>query len=149
MSKALLYRLGKDFLKIPKDTPIEIGLPILSILLGGHICYAIGTKEEKEIIVVKKYKFDRNGFTEFMVVDINGKHYNINNSLWYWKWNSIEDWSSIKENSTINAKFYGWRVPIFGIFPNIVNSNNYLETKPVICLETGINFVSVVGAGGL
>ena len=149
MSKALLYRLGKDFLKIPKDTPIEIGLPILSILLGGHICYAIGTKEEKEIIVVKKYKFDRQGFTEFMVVDINGKHYNINNSLWYWKWNSIEDWSSIKENSTINAKFYGWRVPVFGIFPNIVNSNNYLETKPVICLETGINFLFVVGAGGL
>ena len=32
-----------------KTTPIEIGLPILSILLGGHICYAIGTKEEKEI----------------------------------------------------------------------------------------------------
>jgi len=125
MSKALLYRLGKDFLKIPKDTPIEIGLPILSILLGGHICYAIGTKEEKEIFVAKKYKFDRNGFTEFMVVDINGKHYNINNRLWYWKWNSIEDWSSIKENSTINAKFYGWRVPLFGIFPNIVNSTDY------------------------
>ena len=99
-----------------------IGLPILSILLGGHMCYAIGTKEEKELFVAKKYKFDRNGFTEFMVVDINGKHYNINNSLWYWKWNSIEDWSSIKENSTINVKFYGWRVPIFGIFPNIVNS---------------------------
>ena len=125
MSKALLYRLGKDFLKIPKEIPFEVGMPILSILCGAHICYAIGTKEEKEIIVVKKYKFDRQGFTEFMVVDINGKHYNINNSLWYWKWNSIEDWSLIKENSTINAKFYGWRVPLFGIFPNIVNSTDY------------------------
>lgn len=122
MSKAFLFRFSKDFFSIPKEIPFEVGMPILSILCGAHICYAIGTKEEKEIIVVKKYKFDKQGFTEFMVVDINGKHYNINNSLWYWKWNSIEDWSSIKENSTINAKFYGWRVPIFGIFPNIVNS---------------------------
>jgi hypothetical protein len=122
MSKSFLFLFSKDFFKIPKEIPFEVGMPILSILCGAHICYAIGTKEEKEIIVVKKYKFDKQGFTEFMVVDINGKHYNINNSLWYWKWNSIEDWSSIKENSTINAKFYGWRVPIFGIFPNIVNS---------------------------
>jgi hypothetical protein len=122
MSKTFFYRLGKDFLKIPKEIPLEVGMPILGIMTVGHICYAIGTKEEKEIFVTKKYTFDRNGFTEFMVVDINGKHYNINNSVWYWKWNSIEDWSSIKENSTINAKFYGWRVPLFGIFPNIVNS---------------------------
>jgi hypothetical protein len=125
MSKSFLFRLGKDFLKIPKEIPFEVGMPILTILCGAHICYAIGTKEEKEIFVAKKYTFDRNGYTEFMVVDINGKHYNINNSLWYWKWNSIEDWSSIKENSTIHAKFYGWRVPLFGIFPNIVNLTDY------------------------
>ena len=123
MSRALLFRLTKDFFKIPKETPFEIGMPILSLLLAGHICYAIGTKEEKDIFVTKKYKFDRNGFTEFMVVDINGKHYNINNSLWYWKWDSIEDWSSIKEYSTLKAKFYGWRVPVFGIFPNIIEIN--------------------------
>jgi hypothetical protein len=125
MSKSFLFRLGKDFLSIPKEIPFKIGMPILGIMAAGHLCYAIGTKEEKEIFVTKKYTFDRNGYTEFMVVDINGKHYNINNSLWYWKWNSIEDWSLIKENSTINAKFYGWRVPLFGIFPNIVNSNDY------------------------
>ena len=125
MSRAFLFRLSKDFFKIPKEVPLEIGIPILSLLLAGHLCYAIGTKEEKEIFVTKKYKFDRNGFTEFMIVDINGKHYNINNSLWYWKWNSIEDWCAIKENSRINTKFYGWRVPIFGVFPNIVNSTDY------------------------
>ena len=125
MSKTFLYRLSKDFFKIPKEVPFEVGMPILGIMTVGHLCYAIGTKEEKEIFVTKKYTFDRNGFTEFMIVDINGNHYNINNSLWYWKWNSIEDWSAIKENSTINAKFYGWRVPIFGVFPNIVNSTDY------------------------
>ena len=123
MSKSFLFRLGKDFFKIPKDMPVEIGLPIIGIVTGCHICYAIGTKEEKSIIVSKKYKFVRNGFTEFIVVDNAGNHYNVNNSLWYSKWNSIEDWHSIQENQKINVKFYGWRVPIFGTFPNIVNTN--------------------------
>lgn len=133
---------------MPKKVPLEIGIPFLGIITFGNLCYAIGTKEEKEIFVSKKYKFDRNGFTEFMVVDINGKHYNINNSLWYWKWNSIEDWYSVKENSTINVKFYGWRVPIFGIFPNIIETNHYFDTNPVMCLETGTNVLSDGEAGG-
>lgn len=119
MSKAILQM----FFKIPKNTPFEIGMPVFIFLLAGHFCYAIGTKEEKDIIVTKKYKFDRNGFTEFMIIDINDKHYNISNSLWYWKWDSIEDWSSIKLHSTLKTKLYGWRVPIFGMFPNIVRIN--------------------------
>ena len=121
MSKTFLFRLFKDF-KIPKDLPYEIGLPFIPLVLGAHLCYAIGTKEEKEIVVSKKYKFDRNGFTEFMIIDNFGKHYNVNNSVWYWKWNSIEDWSSIQENQKMHVKFYGWRVPLFGVFPNIVDS---------------------------
>jgi len=146
MSRALLFRLLRD-IKIPKDFPYEIGIPLVPLVITGHLCYAIGTKEEKEIIVSKKYKFDRNGFTEFMIIDNSGKHYNLNNSIWFWKWNSIEDWNLIQENKKIAIKFYGWRVPLFGIFPNIVNSN-YLDTKPVICLEGGLNVPLVTGAGG-
>ena len=62
MSRSFLFMLGKDLFRIPKDTPIEVGLPILSLILGGHICYAIGTKEEKEIFVTKKYTFVQPGF---------------------------------------------------------------------------------------
>ncbi len=102
---------------------------ISSLGLGGHICYVYGTKQEKDIIVSKKYKFDRNGSTEFMIVDSQDNHYNVNNSLWYWKWNSIEDWSSIEANTKINSKYYGLRVPILGLFPNIVSCQNNKNTK--------------------
>lgn len=141
MSRAFLQILGKDFFRIPKNTPLEIGIPVITFLITGHLCYAVGTKEEKEIIVSQKYKFDRNGFTEFMIVDINGKHYNINNSLWYWKWNSIEDWASIKVHSTLKTKFYGWRVPIFGMFPNIFRINEEAHTHK-ITLNDGENNIS-------
>jgi hypothetical protein len=87
------------------------------------------TREEKEIVVKKKYKFDRSGFTEFMIIDSNDKHYNLNNSLWYWKWDSIEDWHLIKEEQKLNTLTYGWRLPILGMFPNIVSSQYNKSNK--------------------
>ena len=91
--------------------------------LAGHCVYALGSSENKIINFDKKYTFTRNGFTEFMIVDHNGKHYNVNNSLWYWKWNSLEDWDKLETNKKTFVKYYGWRVPIFGLFPNIILSN--------------------------
>ena len=99
-------------------------------MISCNFLYAIFTREEKEIIVKKKYQFDRSGFTDFMVIDSNGKHYNLNNSLWYWKWDSIEDWSQIKKDTPLSVKYYGWRMPVFGLFPNIVMSRS---TKQVEC----------------
>jgi hypothetical protein len=40
--------------------------------------------------------FVANGFTNFMIVDDKGRHFNVNNSVWYWKWDAIEDWTTIQ-----------------------------------------------------
>ena len=106
----------------------HVSLGISGLILGGHCIYALGTSENKMITIDKKYTFTRNGFTEFMIIDNNGHHYILNNSIWYWKWNSIEDWHKLKtsedkHNDKILIKYYGWRVPIFGLFPNIILSN--------------------------
>lgn len=110
-----------------------IGLSSIGIgtaILLGHCAYALGTVENKIIKINTKYLFDRNGFTDFMIIDDNGKHYNVNNSLWYWKWDSIEDWHKLQPNKDIVIKYYGWRVPIFGLFPNIIMSkqDNVLDS---------------------
>ena len=74
------------------------------------------------------YKFNRNGFTKFMIVDKNDKHYCVNNSTWYLKFDSIEDYNKIKIGSVQYIKYYGYRISIFNMFPNIVKSK---ETKGV------------------
>lgn len=38
------------------------------------------------------------------------------------KFDSIEDWNVIDVNTKRNCKLYGWRIPILGVFPNIVSS---------------------------
>ena len=58
-----------------------------------------------------------------MIVDTNGNHYDLNNSIWFMKWDAIEDWVSVKKNDTITIKYYGWRIPILGMFPRIVSTN--------------------------
>jgi hypothetical protein len=105
----------------------EIALKVgaLSIVLACHGIYAYSTEEKDAIVVTKKYKMNRNGFTDFMIIDDKGRHFNVNNSLWYWKWNSIEDWHNIHDKSEekLFIRYYGWRIPVLGLFPNIIVSD--------------------------
>jgi hypothetical protein len=89
-----------------------------------HPIYALLTVQNKMITVDKKYHFTRNGFTQFMVIDKNGNHYNVGNSMWYWKWDSIEDWHKLNPEQKIDITYYGWRKPLFGMFPRIVMISN-------------------------
>jgi hypothetical protein len=151
MSRTLWNRFSRIFSGFLPDTKINNSpelILVTCVLIGGNFCYAIGTKEEKEIVVSKKYQFTKNGISEFMLIDKRGKHYNVNNSVWYWKWDSIEDWCSIEENKKIKIKSYGWRVPVFGMFPNIIETKNYgLDVKPVMCCDTGCDNPVLVAAG--
>jgi hypothetical protein len=119
MSRTFFNIIFKNLLKSNNQAVL---LTTSVTMITSNFFYAILTREEKEITVKKKYKFDRSGFTDFMIIDSNNKHYNLNNSLWYWKWDSIEDWHLIKEEQKLNTLTYGWRVPILGMFPNIVSS---------------------------
>ena len=130
MSKSFLFNFRRMHNLLNDDTVVSfitLGVSFTGIL--GHFCYTFGTTHTKNIEIQDKYTYDRNGFTEFMVIDENGKHYNVNNSFWYWKWNSIEDWNKIKTKQIIPITYYGFRIPMFGIFPNIVKSSKHDLTK--------------------
>ncbi len=86
-----------------KLTTSEINRLMLSAKLGvamsaAHFCYAIGTQDDKTIVVTHKYQFVNGGTSHFMamVVDERGTHYVVNNSLWFWKWDSLEDWHALR-----------------------------------------------------
>ncbi len=129
MAKSLLFRVKwfyREFLKDMdklSDTTGKITFGLFTLGTIGHGCYTLKTTNNTIITVHKKYKFSNNGFTEFMVIDEKGNHYNVTNSIWYWKWNSIEDWHKIQTNKELIIKYYGWRIPLLGLFPNIVNTN--------------------------
>ena len=98
-------------------------IKILCVIGGVHAAYAYSTSNTDDVIVTNKYKMVIHGSTKYMIYDEKGRHYAVNNSLWYWKWDSVEDWSSLKKGDNVKVKYYGIRSPVFGLFPNIVTSN--------------------------
>jgi len=120
MSKTFLH----GFTKIMKNIPIEDQVALSGVGLTGHALYSYGTLQKSTIKVEKLYTYTQSSNTQFMIIDENDKHYNVNNSFWYWKWDSIEDWHTLRENDSINIQYYGYRIPFLGFFPNIVCSKN-------------------------
>jgi hypothetical protein len=115
--------LFSEIKKFPDNKTIKNRAVGLSILMAGHAGYFLFSKKTDDIKVIKKYKIVRGGFTQFMIIDDKDNHYNVNNSLWQWKWDSIEDYhNKIEENKSIKITYYGYRIPILGLFPNIVKS---------------------------
>ena len=117
---------------------IDYSSNIMALLFGTsiHVVYVLSTEKKEDIQVINKYKFVKYGSTQFMIVDQKGRYFNVNTSLWYWKWDSIEDWSQIKKDTPLSVKYYGWRMPTFGLFPNIVKSN---YTENVLCSHCKMN----------
>lgn len=128
MSRSLFYLFGN----FTKYFSAEATVKIATVIVVSDIGYTYGTTATKQIVVASKYKFDRGGFTDFMVVDKEGNHYRVNNSLWFMKWDSIEDWHSIAKNKPLDIKYFGWRVPLFGAFPNIVKINKVSNSYSVV-----------------
>lgn len=133
MSRSFFYRLFPILKSLVKETKTD-PLVFLCFSMGvsyGHGAFALATNKREEICVTNKYKYDTNGFTNFMIVDNKGRHFNVNNSFWYWKWDSIEDWANVETNTEkkITVNYYGYRIPFLGMFPNVIeiSSNSNLE----------------------
>ena len=121
--------------------------PFVLLLTIPHLSYVLSTQKEDNIDIAHKYKYVSNGFTNFMIVDTNGTHYNVNNSFWFWKWDSIEDWHKLKVGDTIYAKCYGIRIPFLGCFPNIIDtkySSNVNNDKNEELIEEKIDSAYLV-----
>jgi len=91
-------------------------IPIVGI---PSAMYAYGTNNLAFINIQQKYIYDVCGYTRFMVIDDNNTHYCINNSIFYWKWDAIEDYYQLEVNKKYVARTYGYRIPVLGLFPNV------------------------------
>ena len=138
MSRHILYNLF-PFLKSlvkPQSPNILTVLGTSVVLTYGHGSFALGTNKREKICVTKKYTYVVNGYTNFMIIDDKGRHFNINNSFWYWKWDAIEEWNNIDEKeTTLVVSYYGYRIPFLGLFPNVVDISTQLDKEINICIE--------------
>jgi hypothetical protein len=115
-----------NFNKLPRDNQIAF----FTICIGSHALYSYSTQKVDNIRIKRLYKYNKNGNTNFMLIDHNDKHYNVKNSFWYCKWTAVEDWSKLKIGDKVKVKYYGYRMPMFGTFPTIVSVTTITQNKP-------------------
>ncbi len=97
----------------------------IGIIVVPMSFYVYASTNTRRIRIKRKYKYVKSGMTSFMIIDMDENHYSLNNSIWFWKWDAIEDWYSLDKEREINIKFYGYRIPILSLFPNIYSYSNY------------------------
>lgn len=111
-------------------------LPYVFLSLSSlYMSYAMTTVQDDAIMVTKKYKITKHGYTHWMIVDDNAQHYKVHNSVWHWKWNSVDDWHQIKENKVLFIRYYGWRIPMIELFPTIIVSEQATFLDSMTCSQ--------------
>ena len=93
-----------------------------AIIIIINMVYTYGTKFEKKITVKELnnlyiYKSSGN-----FLSDTNNNTYRISNSIFYLFFTSTEVYENIDPNKTYNIKGFGLRIPILGLYPQIISA---------------------------
>jgi len=112
-------------MKIPTFTGIYKYVWILVAIMIINCLYVWFTPFTRTITIKEKYDV-ASGSGRYLsmkntVMDSEGRVYAISNSLPLLHFTSAEVMMKIEKGATYTVQGYGWRVPIFGMFPNITD----------------------------
>ena len=99
-----------------------IACAIIIIGIVVTITFQLGSEFEKDITIAKKYTAIggvRYAYTKYMIVATDGSIYQFSNVLWRADLNNEEDWHALDIGKTYRVKGWGYRVLLFGMYPNI------------------------------
>jgi hypothetical protein len=98
----------------------RILIMIFAIWLVWTISLLLFTRFEREIVVKNKEGYGtRNGRSQ-LVTDQEGRIYSVSNNIFLWHFTSAEVFGKMEVGKRYKIKGYGVRIPVLGMFPNIV-----------------------------
>lgn len=100
--------------------PVAFYALLLAILLLIQIVYVYLTRFVRTITVKEKHEFSTGKHIRNTVSDEKGNVYQIQSSLPLLHFSEAEIWLKVEKNKKYTISAYGWRIPILGLYPNIV-----------------------------
>lgn len=87
-----------------------------------NLFYVYGTQEDRTITVNKteRVQSSSGNDSKYLVYAKEGVFENTD-SILRWKFNSADVYNSVLPNQTYTCDTYGWRIPFFSMYPNIVS----------------------------
>jgi len=102
------------------ENPIAFYGLLIAIFLIVQIVYVYFTRFERIITVKEKHEFSTGKYIRNTVSDEEGNIYQIQSSLPLLHFSEAEIWLQIEKQRKYTILAYGWRIPILGLYPNIV-----------------------------
>lgn len=99
----------------------RIIIAIFAIWLILAISLLLFTRFEKVILIKNKEGYGTRYGRSQLVSDEEGRIYTVSNNVLLWHFTSAEVFGKMEVGKRYKIKGYGLRIPVLGMFPNIVN----------------------------
>jgi hypothetical protein len=96
---------------------------LVVFFLVTSMVYSYFTSFEKVITVKEKDSMRSGKYGKNIISDTDGNVYTIENSMFYEFFTAIELFTKIELNQSYKVKGFGYRIPILGIYPNIISAS--------------------------
>lgn len=96
---------------------------LVVFFLVTSIVYSYFTSFEKIITVKEKDSVRTGKYGKNIVSDTDGNVYTIENSILYDFFTAMELFTEIELNQSYKVKGFGYRIPILGVYPNIISAS--------------------------
>jgi hypothetical protein len=96
---------------------------LVVLFLVTSMVYSYFTVFEKIITVKEKDSMRTGKYGKNIISDTDGNVYTIENSIFYDFFTAMELFTKIEQNQSYKVKGFGYRIPILGIYPNIIKAS--------------------------
>jgi len=101
-----------------KTTILIAGIVILIAIIYPTALHM--SEEEKTITVKEKWMKYHQEEGKYLVSDLEGNVYSIQDSVWYFQFDASDRYAMMDANKTYEVKTIGWRIKILSWYSNII-----------------------------
>jgi hypothetical protein len=95
-------------------------------VIGLLPLYQYGTVETVTTVVKSKEWVNSKESSKYLVFT-SGETFQNSDTIWHGKWSSSDLYGSLEEGTKYRLTVYGWRIPFFSVYRNIIEATPVTE----------------------
>lgn len=118
---------------------VGVFLFLVLVLIGGVCVYPYSTAKTETITVGEKWiKTQSQNKQVYMVSDTSKNPYTVQDCVGRLHFRATDVYLKMEVGETYKVTYYGWRVPFFSGYPNIVSAVTVSDMPTTVDSDTGV-----------
>ena len=106
--------------KLSKLVAGLLAVSIVLVVISLKMLFVYGTQQDREITIKKTERVMFSNNSKYLIYTEDGVYENVD-SILRMKFNSADVYGQLQNGRTYICDTYGWRIPFFSMYPNIVS----------------------------